>query len=116
MKTIAKAAILLITLFPTAAFAQGRIVYLLGDVSHIVNVLIGLVAAIALLVFFWGLVKFISTTSAEGKAEGKSFMIWGVIALFVMVSVWGLVRFIQGEVLSGVDMSNPTAPNVNRPR
>ncbi len=58
-----------------------------------------IVAALALLVFFFGLVKFLMKAGDEkAVAEGKRLMIWGTIALFVMVSIWGLVRFIGSEL------------------
>ncbi len=57
------------------------------------------VSGLALLVFFWGLVKFIMSAGPGGKADGKQLMIWGTIALFVMVSIWGIVHFIGGEIL-----------------
>jgi hypothetical protein len=80
---------------PSVAFAQelGNITNLLESVGNLVDLALPIVIAIALLVFFWGLVKFIFA-GAEAKDEGKTLMIWGVVALFVMVSVWGLVRFI----------------------
>lgn len=60
---------------------------------------IPLVASLALLVFLWGLVKFIYRVGGDEKAvtEGKNLMIWGVIALFVMVSIWGIIRLLSGE-------------------
>lgn len=60
--------------------------------------LIPLVFTLALLFFFWGVVKYIRSAGNE-KEEGKKIMIWGVVALFVMSSVWGLVSFIQNELL-----------------
>ena len=53
--------------------------------------------AVALLVFFWGLVKFIFRVGGDEKAveEGKNIMIWGVVSLFVMLTVWGLVEFLR---------------------
>jgi uncharacterized membrane protein YidH (DUF202 family) len=71
-------------------------------VSQSFSVLVG----VALLVFLWGLVRFIMNLSSEGKAEeGKNTMTWGLIALFVMVSVWGIVRFIQSNLgLSQFDL------------
>ena len=52
--------------------------------------------AIAMVMFTWGAVKFfIIEASEEAKrAQGKQFMIWGIIALAVMVSVWGLVNIL----------------------
>lgn len=69
-------------------------------------------AAIALLVFFWGLVRFIYTASEEGKSEGKMFMIWGLIALFVMVSVWGIIYFISNEIFGVYGNSGYVAPPI----
>ena len=82
---------------PSLAFAEvpdlNNLQTLLVAVGSLVDLALPIVVAIALLTFFWGLVKFIFA-GAEAKEEGKSLMIWGVVALFVMVSIWGLVRFI----------------------
>ena len=69
--------------------------FLLG----IVRSLTQLVAALALLAFFWGLVKFIAAVGGDEKAvsEGKNLMVWGVLGLFVMVSVWGILSFLTHE-------------------
>jgi hypothetical protein len=75
------------------------------------GVLIPLVFTLALLAFFWGVVKYI-WGGVEDKAKGRDFMIWGIVALFVMASVWGLVRFIQGEFNIN-NNSNMTIPTVN---
>jgi uncharacterized membrane protein YjfL (UPF0719 family) len=65
------------------------------SIGRLVDLALPIVVALALLGFFWGLVKFIfAQGNEESKADGKKIMIWGIIALFVMVSVWGLVRFI----------------------
>lgn len=87
---------------------------LISYASNIVDALILMVGAIAMLVFFWGLAKFIFKVGGDEKAveSGRRLMIWGVIALFVMVSVWGLVRFIQGELLTGLDISSPSLPTL----
>ncbi|OGI78683.1 hypothetical protein A3F19_01840 [Candidatus Nomurabacteria bacterium RIFCSPHIGHO2_12_FULL_37_29] len=50
--------------------------------------------AIAMVMFVWGAVKFfiIDADEEAKRAQGKQFMIWGIIALTVMISVWGLVN------------------------
>jgi hypothetical protein len=115
MKTWAKAASLALLATPSVAFAQlGRIKDLIVDVGFIIDSLIVIVAGLALLAFFWGLVKFINAVSTTGKTEGRNFMIWGLVALFVMVSVWGLVRFIESQIFGSLDNSNPsTVPGFN---
>jgi len=59
--------------------------------SFILSPLIGLFLTAAVVVFFWGMVKYIYSLGEKEKVEGRWLMVWGVIALFVMVSVWGLV-------------------------
>jgi len=70
---------------------------LITAVGSLVNLLIIILIGIALIVFFWGLVKFIIRPGGDEKAVegGKRLMIWGVVALFVMLSVWGIVGLVQ---------------------
>ncbi len=94
---------------PMVTFAQelGNIEELVRSIGRIVNLLISIVFAIALLVFFWGLVRYLFG-GAENKEQAKNIMIWGVVALFVMASVWGLVRFIG----NALDIDEEAAPDV----
>lgn len=60
------------------------------------NALIGLFITLAIVVFFWGLIKYlVGLDSSESKAEGLQIMMYGVIAIFVMVSIWGIIRLLQ---------------------
>jgi len=65
----------------------------------LIKAAIPVVAGMTLLVFFWGLVKFIFAVGGDeaAVAEGKNLMIWGILALFVMVAIWGILRFLTGE-------------------
>ncbi len=86
---------------PSIAFAQnlGGVDRLLTSIGRLVNAATPIVVGLALLGFFWGLMKFIFAAGSEdSKADGKKIMIMGIIALFVMVSVWGLVGFIAGNL------------------
>jgi TRAP-type C4-dicarboxylate transport system permease small subunit len=114
MKKIIIGALLLV---PTIAGAQelDNVRRLIESVRDIIDILIPLVAALALLYFFWGLAKFIlNSGNEEAQTEGKNIMIWGIVALFVIVSVWGLVRFV-GSALginpSAVDQPIPGVGN-----
>jgi len=76
------------------------------------NSIIPLIFAVAIVMFIWGVVQFFILNSDEEakRAQGKQFMIWGVIALAVMLSVWGLVAILgttfglnkAGSILPGV--------------
>jgi|SRR3990167_4092494 len=99
---------------PLLALAQGltKTQQLIRSVGGIMNYLTTVVAAIALLVFIWGLVKFIFKIGGDEKAieQGRSLMIWGSLALFFMVSIWGIVYFIGDELFPGIDYDAPRVP------
>jgi hypothetical protein len=86
-------------LTPMLAFAQlgtlgTNIIDAVNLLSTVVNGLIPVAFAAALLFFFYGLAKYI-LGDASDKEAGRNLMIWGVVALFVMASIWGLVGFLQ---------------------
>lgn len=60
---------------------------------------------LALVVFLWGVFKFIRATADADKQEGKQFIYMGLIGLFVMVSVWGIIKIV-GDTL-GVKSAVP---------
>ncbi|MBX4206553.1 hypothetical protein KW784_02085 [Candidatus Parcubacteria bacterium] len=105
--------IIALAFVPTVALAQelGNLESLLRSVGRLVDLALPIVVALALLAFFYGLVKLI-WGGAEAVKEGKSLMLWGIVALFVMVSVWGLVRFIgiAFDVRQGGSVDVPTVP------
>lgn len=94
-------AVVAVAAMPFIASAQMQgIKGLMLAVGNIVNLLIPMAAALALLYFFWGLGRFILKSGDAGShEEGRNMMIWGIVALFVIVSVWGLVGFIQDAFL-----------------
>lgn len=65
-------------------------------IDGLVNALLPIVVAIAVLAFFWFLVRFIWKGGEDPEARKKSLggMGWSIVALFVMVSIWGLIGFI----------------------
>ncbi|MFA7193373.1 MAG: hypothetical protein WC087_00445 [Candidatus Paceibacterota bacterium] len=83
---------------------------LIGMLGGIVQALIPIVIGLGVLVFLWGVLKYVLNSSDAGKAEGRTFMLWGIIALFVMVSVWGLVNILRDSL--ELNTSTPTAPAI----
>ncbi|MCI0619846.1 pilin [Candidatus Wolfebacteria bacterium] len=106
---IVSALVLFAVMVPRVVFGQ-TITGILDTAGGIVGRLIPIVAGVALLVFFWGLVRFIASAGSEdGRKAGKQIMLWGIIALFVMIAIWGIVAFIR--VSLGVNQEdNPNAP------
>jgi hypothetical protein len=106
-----------LVLLPGVAFAQlptvgdpslTKVDTLVESIQNLVDVALPIVVGLALLGFFWGLMKFIfNADNDEKKEEGKNIMIYGVVALFVMVAVWGLVNFIASNLGIGTGGSAP---------
>ncbi|MEN9582776.1 MAG: hypothetical protein RL641_730 [Candidatus Parcubacteria bacterium] len=58
--------------------------------------IIPLIFSLAMLVFLYGVMKYvIAADGSDDREEGRWFMIYGIIGIFVMVSVWGLVGLIS---------------------
>ena len=96
---------------PAIVSAQG-VGRLLLEFGDLIDTIIPILVAIGLLVFLWGLVKFIFRVSGDEKAVegGKRLMFWGIIALFVMVSVWGIIYFLEEAFLPGPSSSPGATP------
>lgn len=78
---------------------------LLDSIADVVQRLIPIVIGLGVLVFLWGIVKYISSPDPKSKKESITFMTWGIISLFVMVSVWGIVFLLQDAFLGGTNQS-----------
>lgn len=115
-KTLASLSALLLAL-PLAASAQSLrpLANLISAIGALVGALVPILITLALVVFFWGLVRYL--WGKGGKTDhkaGKELMIWGLVSLFVMVSVWGIVRLAQDAL--GINPNvNPTSPRVLQP-
>jgi len=69
-----------------------------------VNSLLGLVNivvvpgifALAFLVFIWGVLKFffLNGENEESRAQGREFMIWGILGMVLLFGVWGVVNLL----------------------
>lgn len=95
---------------PTIADAV-TLAHTLKVVSGIINAIIPIVLALAVLFFFWGLAMYMfDAGNSEKKQEGINMMIMGVLAIFTMVSMWGIVRVLQQTFQ--VDQGKPIIPDV----
>ena len=63
--------------------------------TAIINPIIVLLFAVALIVFLWGIFEFISGHESEEKVStGKRHMLWGIIGLAIMASAFGILNLI----------------------
>ena len=88
-------------MLPIAA-AVTRIPLLDKVQKEIIQPIILLLFAAALLYFLWGVAEFIrGSGSEEARQTGAQHMLWGVIGMFIMVSVYGILNLICNTIGAG---------------
>jgi hypothetical protein len=85
---------------------------LVGVFMQLIRAALPVLAGLALLVFLWGLVKFIFNISKDEKGlqEGKNLMIWGLIALFILVSFLTIIDIVHDDLGFGPFAPMPFLP------
>ena len=59
------------------------------------NILVGLMLVAAFLIFFGGLIGYLSRLGLEGRQDGLQAMYWGVTILLVLIILLAIVHFLQ---------------------
>ena len=81
--------------------------------SNILNPLVALIMAAALVVFLFGVLKFIKDgDKPEERKKGGAMMMYGIVGFFVMLSVWGLVSILTNSFFSGGVPQQPPIPTI----
>ncbi len=87
--------------FVVFAAAPQNLLDLIDLVKSYINPIIGLLTGLAVLFFIMGIVRYIANAGDEKKAkEGKSIMIYGVLALFILFSFWGIVQLFYNSIFN----------------
>ena len=88
--------------FPKIAHAEAfdNVKSLIGRIEVLLlNPLIYLSLAAALILFLYGVFEFISNADSEdGRTKGRNHMIYGLIGMFIMVSVFGIMRLLGNSL------------------
>lgn len=81
--------------------------------TDIIGLLIPLMVAVSLLVFLFGLAKFIFRVAGDEKEieKGRYLMIYGIIGLFVMISIWGILSLLVSDFGPDFYFGIPQLPN-----
>ena len=90
--------------------------------KQIVNPLILLLFAAALVYFLIGVVEFIANQSnEEAQSKGKQHMLWGIIGITIMMGVFSILKIIMNTFnIEGINPEQGTVqlkeytPSVNR--
>lgn len=95
MSQIKRLILIGLTITPSFVFAAADFNFktvIENIISFVLDPLVYLLIAVAVVIILWGVVKYIGSGGDEGKRkEGRDFIVYGLIGLFVMVSIWGLV-------------------------
>ena len=69
---------------------------LVGDLLRFVPAFL---ISVAVVVFLWGIVRYIYVGGREEEMKsGSRIMLYGIIGIFVMVSVWGIVTILYNAL------------------
>lgn len=90
-----------LVVFARNASAQANDVFDVADIFlGLLNSLGRLLWVLAIMLFFWGIVKFIANaTDSTEREKGKKLIIWGLISFVVLVSIWGIVGLLLSDTV-----------------
>ena len=122
MKNISKKVGIAVAAFllPAVAFAQYSVSNsssLFDAVRSILNAIIPIIIALAVVYILWGIVQSYTTGDEEKRKAGHFKILYGIIGLFVMLSIWGLVNVLvntAGLTNQIPSNGNAGAPNVTQ--
>lgn len=88
---------------------------LINQVGGIAGLLPRILLTIAVVVFFWFLIRYLIAGKNDPAEKKKAMtnMLYSLAAIFVMVALWGIIAFI-GNILDINPNVQVTAPNVPR--
>ena len=97
--------------FTNVAYADDVDVFI-GNVNRVIlNPIIYLLFALALVFFLYGVLEFLmNQENDEKKTIGKSHMIWGIIGITIMFGVWSILNILLGTL--GITDIDPKAGTV----
>ena len=81
---------------------------LISAVNHyIVNPLILLLFAVAMVVFLWGIIGYIKGAGdPKARESGRNHILWGLVGMAIMFSVFGIMHIIAGTLGVSPDAIN----------
>lgn len=72
-----------------------------GTLNGMVNRIVPVLATLAIVFFFYGLVRYIyDAGNSKGHERGRQAMLWGLVSMFIIFSLWGIIQFFQMAIFS----------------
>ena len=91
---------------PSLAFAQvtgtivcgstaaGTLQNIMCKIGDILNTLVPILVVLGIVYFVYGVITYVIASDEEGKAGGRTRMIYGIVGLVAIVAMWGLVNIL----------------------
>ena len=100
----------LLFIMPVIALAIPTLGSIETAVLDLLNLIIPVLIAAAIVFFLWGVLKYVNSgDNAEERVQARALMTYGIIAIFVMVSLWGLIGLLRNVF----DLNDPIVMPVN---
>ena len=89
-----------IFVFPLMSWAAlESITDLVSEVGAIIEIAVIVVFSLAVLVFGWGIVKYLTAAGDATKIkDARVFLWWGIIGMFVLAAIFGIITFIGDQI------------------
>ena len=73
---------------------------IVGKINEVIlNPIIALLFALALVMFLWGVFQFIWLQDSDSaRLQGKNHMLWGLLGMFIMFSAFAIMQLIIGTI------------------
>lgn len=86
-------------LSPSIALAADALSFstLIKKIVNVINLALPVVGGLIVLVFMWGVVRYVFSASGE-KSDSKALIIWGLVGIFVSVSIWGIIQIFRATL------------------
>jgi hypothetical protein len=115
----------LLGFLPAVALAQGgqpppevtvtttNIDNTISALTHTINLIVPLMLAVAVVVFIYGVIRYIIAKGGEDTAKARSLIIWSVVGLAAILAVWGLANLLISFFgLTPTQLNNGLLPSV----
>src|SRR5438445_125578 len=66
----------------------------ISSLTHTVNLIVPLMLAFAVVVFIYGVIRYVIAQGPEEAGKARGYIIWSVVGLAVILAVWGLANLL----------------------
>jgi len=92
-------------MFQDCYWVAGGLKEMICRAGDVLNVLVPVLIALAVVVFIWGIIRYVIADSEEAKKKGRDTMIFGIIGFAVVIALWGLVYVLVDTFNLGYDVA-----------